>query len=168
MKIRNHGQIDSLEVPEHWEEAALSREPLDTHSVRMFHPADDEKVQLRLIYRGRPESEEDGRRFAYCLDLPPHALSGAELDDLVSVFREQGELEFQISAAQTMILNGRTVLWVEGSWRDDVYWCGTVYIDADGTGRVVQEVTCFAPIGSLDSQRETFKRIFESIVWVGR
>lgn len=166
MQIQNHGQIDRLEIPEDWLEAALSQEPLDTHSVRMFHPSNDAKVQLRLIYRGRPESEQDGQRFLECLNLQPHPLSGSEIEDLVAILREQGQLEFDIMGAETMTLNGKIILWVEGRWKDDPYWCGTIYIDADGTGRIVQEVTCFAPISSVDRQRQMFKRIIESIVWL--
>jgi hypothetical protein len=64
-----------------------------------------------------------------------------------------------------MDLGTRRVLWVEGRWLDSPYWSGNVFIDADGTGRTIQQLECFAELSAYDTEGPTFQHILRSIQW---
>jgi hypothetical protein len=166
MKIEHEGQINQIELPGVWHERDIQRQPLGLKQMRSFHSADNKNVQVRFIYRGHAESEETGREFQACLSAAPRALDSEEINSLAPILGDLAEPgEFDIVGAQTMDLAGRRVLWIEGRWVDAPYWSGTVFIDADGTGRVVQQVECFAELATYDVVSPTFQQILRSIQW---
>lgn len=76
------------------------------------------------------------------------------------------ESEFQIEKAETRDLNGKTILWVEGRWKDAPYRNATIFVNADGSGRVVQEVSCFAAEQEYQEYAPVFEHILGSLEWL--
>jgi hypothetical protein len=166
MKIENEGRIGTIELPGEWHERDVQRQPLGLKQMRTFHSVENKNVQVRFIYRGHAESEETGRGLRACLSSPPRALDSADINSLAPILGDLAEpAEFNIVGAQTMDLAGRRVLWVEGRWLDSPYWSGTVFIDADGTGCVIQQVECFAELSMYEHASPAFQQILRSIQW---
>jgi hypothetical protein len=82
------------------------------------------------------------------------------------MLRERANPEvFHILSARTQDLNGKRVLLLEGRYTEiqkDLY---EVFIDADGTGRVVQEVYFLAPKIEYLHYLKAVKIAFSSIEW---
>lgn len=166
MRIENEGQIRSIELPNGWTERQIERQPLVSQTMRSFHSGESDAAQIRFVYRGHAESGELGNRFRSCLSAPAHALDKSEINSLAEVLAEVGEpAEFNVIGAQTMDLQNKRVLWVEGTWVDSPYWTGTLFIDADGTGRMIQEICCFAELKSYESMAAVFQNILASLTW---
>lgn len=166
MQVENEGQIQVIELPESWTERAIQRQPLGLKTMRSFHSNENANVQVRFVYRGHPESDETGERFRLCLSTAPHRLDKSEINSLGNVLGELAEpSQFNLTSAQTMDLGGKRVLWAEGHWLSSPYWTGVVFINADGTGRVIQEVACFSALDTYESMRAAFQKILNSIRW---
>lgn len=165
--VEKHGQVRSIRIPDEWRERQAVTEPLAVAAIRTFEAPGNPHVQIRLGYRGRPESQSAGDAFLACLKEPPHALSERELDQLSAILRDKGDsAQFQIGSAQTLEINRKRALWVEGRWKDDRFWSGTLYIDADAAGRVVQEITCFCDLADHEQFSLVFKDVLFSIQWL--
>jgi hypothetical protein len=165
--VEKQGQVRSIRLPDEWRERAALTEPLAVAAIRTFEAPGNPHVQIRLGYRGRPESQSAGDAFLACLKEPVHSLSEKELGRLFAILRDMGEADqFQISSAQTLEINRKRALWVEGRWKDDRFWSGTLFIDADASGRVVQEITCFCDIADHEQFSQVFKDVLYSIQWL--
>lgn len=165
--VEKQGQVRSIRIPDDWTERAPLRESLVSPVIRTFEAPGKSSVQIRLGYRGRPESQSAGQAFLSCLKEPAHALSGTELASLSAILRDMGDaLQFEINSAQTVDINRKRALWVEGRWKGEPFWSGTLFFDADAEGRVVQEVTCFCDVSEHESFSPIFKDVLHSIQWL--
>lgn len=166
MIVENEGQVRQMELPGQWIERQVQKQPLQVKQMRSFHRVDNANVQVRFVYRGHAESVETARGFQECLSRHPGVLDCTEINSLAAVIGELADPdEFRISTAQTMDLGNRRVLWVEGRWLDSPYWSGNVFLDADGTGRAIQQVECFAELSVYDAEGPLFQEILRSIRW---
>lgn len=166
MIVENEGQIRVIELPGNWQERVVQKQPLQLKQMRSFHRVDNANVQVRFVYRGHAESESVGREFQACLSGAPRALDTDQINSLAPVVGAIAHPdEFRISSAQTMDLSNRRVLWVEGRWLDSPFWSGNVFIDADGTGQVIQQVECFADLSAYEAEGAVFQHILRSIQW---
>lgn len=166
MEITNHGQIKRLALPDHWLERTLPRAADTLKTVRIAYPADRPNVQLRLIYRGRPLSEAAGKRFQSILSLPPHGLTPDEIMALTPVLRDLADEEiFERQAADTLELNGKKVLRFSGKWKHDPFRSASVFVDVDGSGCTIQEISFFAPDDDWASYLPHFEEMLNVMQW---
>src|SRR5262249_29954654 len=89
-----------------------------------------------------------------------------EIKDVAQVIRDKSNQDdFELFSPRTESLNGKMVLVIEGRYveaQEDAY---SIYVDADGSGRLIRELHYRAPkyqfLRYLTSARKTFR----SIVW---
>lgn len=135
------GQIESITIPDGWEELYEKREREVPFTIRQFHPPEDETAILSFFYRGRRIDEEGSDRFRTLLNKPAHSLSQEEFYALSSVLRDKTDPEeYQVVIAKTEDFNGKRVLIVEGRYLGTSEDNRHMFIDSDGTGGAIQEV----------------------------
>ncbi len=158
------GQIQAMAVPAGWERRADSQLPAGA-GLTEFHAPGQDNVRLNSFYRGSRVGAEAARAFHECLAKPPHQLHANEIKALSQVLGDKDD-GFDIFFARTVDLNGKRVLSVEGSFKDKDHTSEkTIYVDTDGTGSAVQEIS-YAACGK-DYQRYLgeAEKAFRSIVW---
>ena len=168
-EIVNHGQIDRMTFPEGWVAGEPVPNPgIGSRSFRDVHRADQPEVSVCFFYRGLPVSDGAANYFHAVLQAAPHKLTEAELESVQEILRFKTPFkseQFLMSSARTEDINGKRVLIVEGSYAassDRIY---EIYVDADGTGRVVQEIYYQAPENSYDRHAKDVMNIVQSIKW---
>lgn len=168
MEVINHGQIERMSIPDGWVEGPPATfQGIGTRSLREFHPLEAPEAQLCLFYRGLPVNEQAGQSLVSLLNKPDHELSGEELSSLREILRERSDPEvFElVSVPQVRNLNSRLVLLIEGSYKQADKYLEEILIDADGTGRVVQEIYFIAPADAYCAYAAQAKQSFDSIRW---
>lgn|SRR5262249_5027466 len=166
-RLSNHGQIASMDLPAGWVEGpARTYTGAGTRSFRAFHSPDIPEAKLCFYYRGLPVQPESAQTFREVLGKPPHMLDESEISALSEVLRDRGNSEqFQMRDIRTEDLNGRRVLVVEGTYdkiQQDTY---ALCIDADGSGRFVQEIYYLAPFIDFVSFKAEADEAIKSIAW---
>src|SRR5262249_38493538 len=128
-------------------------------------PAEND-ARLMFFYRGLPLDPEDARKFADVLMLPPHTLHPAEIAEITPLLRgKENPDEFEILGLQTENMNGKCVLVLTGIYKEDQRPMMAVFIDADGSGAVVQEIEYQ---GSLEKYAQYLPQVqiaLKSICW---
>jgi hypothetical protein len=167
MQISNHGQIANMQLPANWLEAeAAEHIDIGTRSVRAFYPSGHEDVQLKIFYRGLPISEETARTFRKILDQAPHTLTEKEIESLSELLVERARpTTFTIVKCNTDVLNGKPVLILIGTYKENENQLYEIFVDASGDGRLIQEIYL---IGPTDSYRQFLKEVrpcLQGIEW---
>lgn len=160
------GQINSMSVPEGW----LKRGPVNLRAgegLAEFHAPSDSDVRLNSYYRGNRISNDGASAFKKCLDSVAHAITkGSDEMKSLSEVLDGKSRYFNISSAFTEELNGKKVLVVEGSHKDAEHTTSrTVYVDSDGTGSAVQEITYSAPGATFKAHLPEAEKAMKSIKW---
>jgi len=148
MNISNHGQIENIAIPEGWVEGPVTEfQGIGTRSLREFHPPEAPDAQLCLFYRGLPVSAEGGELFREVLSEPDHQLSNDEVIALGEILRERADANvFElVNPPRTSTMSGKRVLLIEGLYKATNKYLQEMFINADGSGRVVQEIYFIAP-----------------------
>jgi len=164
MNTISTGQIEKLDVPAGW----VRRDDVQLRSganLIEFHPPESNEIRLNSFYRGSRVSPDSAKAFKDCLDRPPHSLKADEISSLAQVLMDKAH-DFNILSAKTQDLNGKRVLLVEGRYRDpDKTTSQTIYVDTDGTGSAVQEISYTAPGPDYQSNLVKAQTAIKSIVW---
>jgi hypothetical protein len=162
--VHDQGVIKYMSVPQGWIEDQI--ETFDTSELRFFHPSDDSDAKLCFFYRGLPIETEAGQKFVNALSQPPHILTAAEIKSLHYALGESAnDLAFNLLAARTENLNNKNVLIVEGNWYKSDLDSYDIFIDVDGTGRIIQELYYLAPHAIYDQYLSEIKKCFSTLVW---
>ncbi len=135
--IKDVGQIDSISLPTGWAESAIQTGAAPGSSYREIASKDNPDARIAFFYRGHKLASADGAQFHSCLKDPAHTLSATELQSLSAVLRDRIPGGFTVSNAATLDLQGKRVLQVEGQYSQSKQQTKAIFIDADGTGRVV-------------------------------
>ncbi len=168
-EIVEHGQIIKMVFPEGWVEGPREKNPgIGARSFREVHPEASPKTMLCFFYRGLPISDNGAANFRSVLEKPPHELTADEIKSLKEVLKMKTPIEsaqFQIASARTEVLNGKKVLIVEGSYPEAGEQIYEIYIDADGSGEVIQEIYFQAPQADYEQYLPAAQEAIRSIVW---
>ncbi|HEY9871099.1 MAG TPA: hypothetical protein V6D08_18175 [Candidatus Obscuribacterales bacterium] len=167
VRLVNHGQIASMDMPPGWiETAAKQYTGAGAQSFRKFHPPDRPDAKLCFFYRGAPVSASSARALREVLAKPAHDLDPSEFSSLAEVLRDRSDPEqFHVRDIRTEDLKGRRLLVIEGSYErieQDTY---ALLIDADGSGRFVQEIYFMAPFIDYVTCKMDVEEAVKSIVW---
>jgi len=164
--VLNHGQIQSMKLPEGWIEGEPRSNVVGRSSLREFHPPDKPEVMICLYYRGLPVGAKAGDCFRTLLSEPAHLLKGAEMKSLEEILGEKADKNsFSVIMPRTENLKGRRVLVVEGQYKVLQTSTYALYINADGAGRIVQEIFFWAPTGSYERYLRDVRQTFQSVSW---
>jgi len=167
MKLEEEGQIASIELPDGWIEEAEEPSMFSggRHS-RTFSSPNNSEVRFTFFYRGYPVSEADAEKFSEALGKPPHMVLSAEFHSLSEILGNLSDQDvFKPLISKTDVLNGKTVLVVEGEWLLADQYCQQIFINADGSGTVVQEIFFQAPKLEYARHMKMMKQIFSAINW---
>jgi hypothetical protein len=157
------GQIEAMSVPDGWVKRADVRLAAGAGLVE-YHPPGHNDIRLNSFYRGSRISAEAAQAFNQCLAKPPHDLKQDELQTLSQVLRDKS-YDFN-GSAKTEDLNGKRVLVVEGRYTDKEHTASqTIYVDSDGTGSAVQEISYTACAQDYQANLNKAQKAFNSIIW---
>jgi hypothetical protein len=146
VKVEDRGQIKEMTLPAGWEEGPSTSGGIGTRSFREVHPAEFPDAKLCFYYRGLPTSDAAGAAFKAVLDQPPHILSSKEISSLGEILRGKDDPNtFSPLMIKTEDVNGKRVLTVNGRINEKQDDLKEILVDADGTGKVVQEIYFQAP-----------------------
>lgn len=162
--IHDQGLIKFMNIPNGWIE--FNVETFDTSQLRFFHPPDSLDAKLCYFYRGLPTETAAGQKFVELLSQSPHTLTEAEIESLNATLGESANyLAFDLTAAWTDLLNERSVMIVEGNWSRTNLRSYDVFVDVDGTGRIIQEVYYLAPPALYQQFIDEVKKCLSTIIW---
>ena len=165
-EIVNYGQIGSMPMPAGWVESERRENVTGNSSLRKFCPVDDERAGLYFYYRGYGLGPSAAGTFAGILHAGPHHLDSAEVLCLGTVIREKANAQdYTVFTALVTSLSGRDVLVVEGGDNRFDESAFSIYIDADGSGRFVQEISFQAPTLQYHQYVQCFKDCLQKLVW---
>ena len=167
IEILDHGQIARVLLPPGWIESELKASSgADAGESRQFHPGDSPEVALCLRYRGAKLSAEAGRLFSDLVQQPIHKLSRPEIRSLKEILKVSADpFVFTLRDARTEDRLGKRVLIIEGRYNEDQKDSYEILIDAQGTGRVVQEISFLAPKADFARYLFQVRAALKSIQW---
>ncbi|MBI4532385.1 MAG: hypothetical protein HY711_00440 [Candidatus Melainabacteria bacterium] len=168
MIVAGHGQIAQMTLPPGWAEVPQGEQIglAGVRSVREFKPGAQCEATLCLFFRGEPVDFYAGQQFVAVLKEPPHVLTLQQWELLVDVLGTTSDPKaFQLDEAQTLDLNGKRVLVVEGIWAVYQHKSYQIYVDVDGSGRFIQEIYFIGPKEQFEQYRSLAKQAIDSIVW---
>ncbi len=166
VEVIDNGQIERFNLPVEWVEVEVARKANALWTMREFRPAQTSDVRISIFHRGGPVSDSSAKSFREVLNQPLHSLSYDEFWSVQQVLRDAAlPDQFELLLAETIEVNGLTVLSVHGSWpklKVDSYG---IFIDADGLATQVQEIYFFAPRNQYDAYWSDVQNAIRSIKW---
>lgn len=165
MIVSLQGQVARMNLPVGWAEGKTKAGP-GARLVREFYPLQNPEANICFYYRGMPVSEGAALIFRALLAEPPHELVEDEFESLQEVLGNISSPEaYEKLTARTQNLNGRRVLVFEGHWMEGMRYSMDIFIDADRSGRLVQQIYFIAPLDQYRRYVESVEKAFSSIVW---
>lgn len=166
LEVIEYGQIKRMLLPSDWVEGERIERAVGNSSMREFNPSDNQHVRLFLFYRGHDLGKQAAELFRSALLTGDHELSRAEINALESVIGEKADsADFSITDARTVSLNGRRVLVVEGYYHPLKEESLSIFIRADWSGRLVQEIIFQAPTAQYAQYANKVRAAVQSIEW---
>ncbi len=142
--VSNLGAIESFTVPEGWNLGRRSERAYGY--IYAWQPQAQTNVSLNISYRGRPLSDADAAKLKSTLSGGPRTLSSHEVHALSGTVRELASSSaFTINSAKVIDVDGVAALEVTGAYKDQYVDKHALFINADGAGRIVQEISYIAP-----------------------
>lgn len=160
------GQIATMNLPEGWSIANQVQNVLGNSCYCEVRPEFNFDGRLEFYYRGVRVPPNEGAVFNSMLSVGGHELDEAELKLLGSILRgKENASMFKTDLAWTAVLNGKSVLMIEGTYVEDGLRTLVVLIDSDGTGTVIQELAYTAPPCFYQQFRPQIDDAIRSIKW---
>lgn len=164
--LTNEGQISKMTLPAGWSRSAEQPKASVTSNYVEFHSEKNPTAKLGTYYRGHRISPLAGKRFHELLKAPPHELTSAEYLSLEEVLRDKAKAaDFKVASKKTVSIGGKTVLLVEGKFNEIKQDAYAIYVDAEGSGEVVQEIFYQAPESQYSTNLKAAEETIKSIVW---
>lgn len=164
--ISNQGQIAKLPVPEGWVETTTVAKLPPTANYAEYHKEGSKEAKFGTFYRGHKISDSAAKNFHAMLQKSGRDLTAAEYASLAEVLRDKAKADdFSVSKKRVDSIKGKNVLVVEGTFLASKQKAYFVYVDADGTGSVVQEIFFQAPEQVYKSDLENARKAISSISW---
>jgi hypothetical protein len=178
MQLHDIGQIKCVWVPDHLAEfSSDSDELIGARWSKVFKAKDGSDRKLTFFFRGLPIDDKSARYFLELLqDKPanngPQQLSAEEIKSLFMVlglstvgnnqYSNPAPAEalmppaFQLEIAETIAVNGKTVLRVSGCFRGGTHYRG-IFFPGSYDGRIVEELFC------QSEDKERLKEIIDDL-----
>ncbi len=167
IQVIDRGQISSMSMPPGFEKGKTVGGTYANDSFQEYHLSSNANVKFYFEYRGRRMGAESSKVFHDTLEKPPHALAPQEIESLHQVLgaNRSNKDDFKINSARTEDLNGKRVLTIEGRYPQHGLSARTVFVDSDGTGSAVQEITFQAPTAEFFKNTAVSLNALKSIKW---
>jgi hypothetical protein len=166
IEVRNHGQIDCIILPAGWTEGKPRNNVVGNSSMRHFHPDSEQRVTICMYYRGRAVNKQAAEDFRSLIKQPARKLSHNEIESIATIIRDKADpADFILKTAKTEDFNGRRVLIVEGRYKEIEHDTICLYVDADGSGKFVQEIFYQAPVTNYGPFENEALKALNSIKW---
>lgn len=167
IEVIDRGQISSMSMPAGFEKGKAVGGTFANNSFQEYHLSSNANVKFYFEYRGQRMGAESSRAFHETLERPPHVLAPQELESLHQVLgaNRSNKEDFKINSARTEDLNGKRVLTIEGRYPHHGLSARTVFVDSDGTGSAVQEITFQAPTAEFFKNTAASLNALKSIKW---
>lgn len=167
VQVIDRGQISSMSMPSGFERGQTIGGSYANNSFQDYHLKSNADVKFYFDYRGSRMGAESSRLFHDLLAKPAHALTAQELESMHQVLgaNRSNKDDFRISSATTEDLNGKRVLKIEGNYPKHGLNARTIFVDSDGTGSAVQEITFQAPTAEFLKHKANSDNAFKSIRW---
>lgn len=158
------GQIESIDLPAKWSRTNVTAEGIA--SLAVFTPSDEPNAQLAFYYRGMPISQQFGEAFKNVLEKNPGVLLPRDMDSISYILNDRKDSDkYQMTSVETINLNGRIVLLVQGSWSGTDATSYEVFINAGRSGCLVQQIAFVAPKESFHRHVQKVKESLKTIEW---
>jgi len=166
-RVNNLGQIASMTMPPGFEKGRQSGGTFANNSFREYHQAETPEVKFYFEYRGSRMTAASANRFRQTLAQKAHELTNSELENLQEVLgaKRSSKDDFQINSARTEDLNGKRVLTVEGRYPRYHLSARTIFVDSDGSGSAVQEISFQSTTAEFAEKTALSRKVFNSIKW---
>ncbi len=117
--IPDMAPIESVTVPKNWQREFDEGVFGDLAKSIRFTPPDGKDTSLSIYDRGFPIPSKDADNLKSLLGKPPHKLNAEEIADLgPGILGTAGDASaFNLISASTTMINGKSVLKVEGDWK---------------------------------------------------
>lgn len=167
IQVIDRGQISSMSMPAGFEKGKAVGGTYANDSFQEYHLSSNANVKFYFEYRGRRMGTESSKVFHDTLEKPPHTLAPQEIESLHQVLgaNRSNKDDFKINSARTEDLNGKRVLTIEGRYPHHGLSARTVFVDSDGTGSAVQEITFQAPTAEFFKNTAVSLNALKSIKW---
>ncbi len=162
MQISGFVSLDSLELPEGWQEYTEISSPIML--MKQFHPPEHPDVEITFFKRRKPVAPDAMASLVATLEKLPHKVEqgGVEIISLTKALGNVGDNQwsnrqtgdaaasFRMLHAETIDLNGRNVLIVSGAFiapstkRAVNEYCG-IYVPIADTKPFIEELDVQGP-----------------------
>ncbi len=164
--IKDLGQISSMQFPQGFVTGEEENNTAGNNYFKEFHLGIDPDVKIYFEYRGSRISKATAEKFQKILANNTSKLTPDELRDVGEILDSKSIPEdFHIQIAKTQKVDGKSILVVEGRYIQHDLQARTFYVDADGSGRVIQEVTFQTPMAKRSKYFPDGIKALESIKW---
>ncbi len=166
-RVNNLGQIASMTMPFDFEKGDQSGGTFANNSFREYHQVASPEVKFYFEYRGGRISGDSANQFHKTLAETAHDLTSIEIENLQGVLgaKRTNKDDFQLNLARTEDLNGKLVLVLEGRFLHHDLSVRTLFVDSDGTGSAVQEISFQSPTADFADKTAMCSKVFNSIKW---
>lgn len=161
------GQIAKMSLPNGFEHGeSKERTEASGLSYDEYHPAGKPDAMLCFLYRGKKVNDAAADSFKQVLEQPPHSLSHAELSTLKEIVKDKANPgDFNVLSARTEDIQGKRVLLIEGRYKANQEDSLSMYVDACGDGKSVQEIFFQAPKHDYSQLIKSVRNSFKTIEW---
>jgi hypothetical protein len=187
MQIPGFISLDSIEIPEGWQEDAETSSAIML--MKQFHPAEHPDVEITFFKRRKIPPPDAMASLTRTLEQPPHLIEqgGAEIISLTDALgnvgnnqwsnRQSGDAaaSFRMLHAETTDLNGKNVLIVSGAFIAPTTkkavneYCG-IYVPVIEAKPFIEELYLQVPskYGYLYFEKylKVFRQTMKTIVWL--
>jgi len=131
-----------------------------------YHLESDPSIQIYFEYRGRRMSEAASNIFRDLILAAPRNVTLIEIEQYRELLQTKSDpTRFRPLIAKTQDIKGKRVLVVEGIFLKFNLQARTLYVDSDGTGSAVQEISFQTPVDRFIKYVLPGTRCLESILW---
>lgn len=164
-QVREIGAIATLNLPKGFV-AGVSRDDSDGYMFKQYYLESDSTIKLFFEYRGHRIKKKYGESYLSLLKKGPHDIAIEKVYEYSPVFIEKSiKDDFKIELAKIVSIADKSVLAIEGTFPKHKIKARSIYIDTDGTGTAIQEVTFQTPIEKADKYFPDGIKALESIKW---
>jgi len=159
------GEILNMVLPENWEAGTAKKSGAAIFNE--VHAPEHYNVQINFSYRGNRVSDDGAASFRSVLYKDsPHDLSTLEISSLREVLGDQADPKrFATETAKTKDINGKRCLVVTGQYLTNPQKIERIYIDRDGSGSAVEELSYTAPKSDFQKYLQCWRQSADSIIW---
>ncbi len=166
LNLISRGAVAQMRLPPGWIFGDKENSGARRYSYQNLHPADNPNAMISFFYRGNLISQSSATNLRQLIAEAGRQLSGAEVNSIAEILQDRADpTYFDLGLAKSKTLNKKIILVIEGYFRHIPEGRLQLFIPADESGFVIQEIFYQAPISEYTQYRQAACNAFDSIVW---